>query len=115
MLNDDPLEAFLQSHEENKIENLTVDLMEKLENLSILPRLRLEEGCSIIQHWFEQTKNDQDLWNVISVVLAAPATQVSVERAFSALAIILSKLRSRLSEETLQNILIVKLNIELCK
>ena len=54
---DDPLEAFLQSHEENKKESLTADVKEKLRNLSELSRLKLEEGCNIIQHWFEQTKN----------------------------------------------------------
>lgn len=111
---DDPLEVFLTSHEEKKKEGLTAEVMEKLKNLSDSPRLKLVHGQNIIQHWFELTKMDQDLWSVVSVILAAPATQVSVERAFSALAIILSKLRSRLSEETLHDILIVKLNIDLC-
>lgn len=45
-------------------------------------------------------------------MLAVPATQVSVERAFSALATVLTKLRSKLTNRSLSNILITKLNFE---
>ncbi|XP_037719418.1 uncharacterized protein LOC119553225 isoform X6 [Drosophila subpulchrella] len=44
------------------------------------------------------------------VVLATPATQVSVERAFSALHFILSERRSSISAENLNALLVIKLN-----
>lgn len=53
-----------------------------------------------------------ELSAVASVVLAVPATQSMVERAFSALGLVLSPHHSTLSEETLENILLIKLNKE---
>jgi len=44
------------------------------------------------------------------VVLATPATKVSVERAFSALHFILSERRSSISAENLNALLVIKLN-----
>lgn len=43
-------------------------------------------------------------------ILATPATQVSVERAFSALNFILTEKRNKLSRESLNSLLVVKLN-----
>lgn len=40
-------------------------------------------------------------------------SQVTIERAFSSLRIILTESRNRLNEEALENILLVKLNPEL--
>lgn len=51
-----------------------------------------------------------ELYEIAMVILAVPTTQVSVERTFSTLKLILSDLRSSLSDKTLQNILLVKLN-----
>lgn len=42
------------------------------------------------------------------VALGVPATQVSVERAFSALKFVLSEQRSRLSASTLDDLLLLK-------
>lgn len=47
------------------------------------------------------------------VVLAVPTYQVSVETSFIAHGLVLSNRRTRLAEDTLPNILLVKLNREL--
>lgn len=50
------------------------------------------------------------LYKLALTVLATPATQVSVERAFSALNFILTEKRNKLSQENLNSLLVVKLN-----
>lgn len=44
------------------------------------------------------------------VVLATPSNQVSVERSFSALALVLTSHRAGLGQDALEDILIIKLN-----
>jgi len=50
------------------------------------------------------------LTEIAKVVLATPATQVSVERSFSALNFILNERRTSLSAENINTLLVVKLN-----
>lgn len=50
------------------------------------------------------------LAKLAAIVHGVPATEVSVERAFSALKLILDDLRCNLSDENLKKILFVKLN-----
>ena len=50
------------------------------------------------------------LYEASQVVFAVPATQVSVERAFSALKLILQPQRVHLNSKSLQNILFVRFN-----
>lgn len=63
---------------------------------------------NVLQYW--RNNNNNDMKKLAQIALAVPATQVSVERAFSALSLILTKLRSKLSNKTINNILITKLN-----
>lgn len=56
---------------------------------------------------------EPELYELSQMVLAAPCTQVSVERSFSALSVILTDRRLRISDENLANILFVKLNDDL--
>lgn len=86
---------------------------QKLENLCNAERMSFESN--ILEHWQNTRYKDPELGNLIDVTLSVPSTQVSVERAFSALSIILTKLRSKLSKETINNLLIVKLNNNLIK
>ncbi|XP_055543350.1 uncharacterized protein LOC129728902 [Wyeomyia smithii] len=60
--------------------------------------------------WVDRKCTHPELSAVAAVVLATPSNQVSVERAFSALALVLTNNRSTLGEDTLSNILIIKLN-----
>lgn len=77
-----------------------------LANCSMVP-----VHTNILQHW-KYTPVDADILKLIKVALAVPAIQVSVERAFIALSVICTKLRSKLSSSTINNLLITKLNIK---
>lgn len=61
-------------------------------------------------HWLTRKQTHPEFFAVAMVVLATPSNQVSVERAFSALALVLSDLRTGIAEKTLEEILLVKLN-----
>lgn len=80
--------------------------------LALCNRPRLGISCSVLSYW-ESQKNDKDLYELSQTVLATPACQVSVDRAFSGLAKIYSSARTRLSAENLENILLLKLNKEI--
>lgn len=65
---------------------------------------------SVMEYW-EQEKNAQPrLYRLASIILAVQATQTSVERCFSAFNLVYSSRRTKLSDENLQNILLIKLN-----
>ncbi|XP_067635447.1 uncharacterized protein [Eurosta solidaginis] len=57
-----------------------------------------------------QCTKEKDLYKLAEVILAVPSSQVSVERGFSALSTILTKQRSRLSSNTINDLLMIKLN-----
>ncbi|XP_055605384.1 uncharacterized protein LOC129753579 [Uranotaenia lowii] len=67
------------------------------------------------KHWQDRINSHPELAEVALAIMAVPATQVSVERSFSALALVLSPARTNLSAKNLENILLVKLNSELLK
>ena len=69
------------------------------------------EAFHSFDYW-EHQKMDKDLYTLSQIVLSVPATQVSVERAFSALSLVLTKFRTRLSKDVLNEVLIIKLNKE---
>lgn len=64
----------------------------------------------IMLYWEETKYMYPFLYQLAKVVHSVPATQVSVERSFSALKLILTDLRCNLSSESLKKILFVKLN-----
>ncbi|CAK9291959.1 unnamed protein product [Gordionus sp. m RMFG-2023] len=61
-------------------------------------------------YWQSKKYQDPELYTLSRVVLAAPCSQVSVERSFSALGLIVTPLRTRLDKSTLNDILLIKLN-----
>ncbi|KYQ47162.1 hypothetical protein ALC60_13794 [Trachymyrmex zeteki] len=65
---------------------------------------------SILEFWENKKLTMPELYKLSKIILAAPATQVSVERLFSALKFILSLLRSNLSKELVNDILVVRCN-----
>jgi hypothetical protein len=85
-------------------------------NLTLLEKLR--DFCSSdynpnIGHpfdYWENRKNEKELYLLSQVIISVPATQVSVERAFSALNLVMTKQRTRLGKEILNEILLIKLN-----
>lgn len=70
------------------------------------PRLAITED--VIVYWTQKLPNK--LAEVALVVLAAPATQVTVERLFSTLKFILTPSRNRLLDQTLKSIILIKCN-----
>lgn len=75
------------------------------------PRLSLQEN--IISHWNCRSVISSDISMLANTILAAPATQVSVERLFSSLKFILNPLRSNLSNVFLKDLMFVRENKDL--
>ncbi|XP_065084689.1 uncharacterized protein LOC135706932 [Ochlerotatus camptorhynchus] len=85
--------------------------LQQLKALEVEPRQN--HSHDVWKHWTDRRTTHPELSAVASVVLATPSNQISVERAFSALALILTDHRSTLGEENLSSILLVKLNKDL--
>lgn len=68
---------------------------------------------SVLEYWGNRQKDLPELYKLASVVLAIPPTQCTVERAFSALAIVLSSRRAKLGDFVLADILLVRFNFDL--
>lgn len=66
-----------------------------------------------VLYWRALAQRDTEMGELASVVLALPASQVSVERAFSALPLILTKLRTRTSNSNMKSLLDCRLNKDL--
>lgn len=107
------LEEFLRSKDASQnIQCLNAHVMErKIEALCQVERLN--SGDNIFEYWQEKKSEDNALYVLSQTVLAVPSSQVSVERAFSALGLVLTQKRTHISETNLNNVLIVKLNNEL--
>lgn len=69
--------------------------------------------ASVLDYWKENSITNPELYKLASAMMAIPPTQTSVERAFSALAIVVTSHRTKLGDECLQNILLVRLNHDL--
>lgn len=89
-------------------------LMAKIEKIS--NQNRQEFSTDPFTYYKQFSESDPLLYELAIVVFAAPCTQVSVERAFNALRILISPSRTNLKKKTLENILLVNLNREmLCR
>lgn len=80
----------------------------QLRQLEVEPRQ--PHTYDVWKHWLARKHTHPELYAVATIVHSVPSTQVSVERSFSALALVLSNIRTGLSDDTLEDILIVKLN-----
>lgn len=74
---------------------------------------RLPADTKILSYWKENSNVFEPLLRVSRSVFAVPGTQVSVERLFSQLKFILSDLRTCLSSNNVNNILLVRTNFDL--
>jgi hypothetical protein len=97
----------MRTEEEDNIERRHQSNLErKLQDFSYISRLNIDE--SVLEFWENHKTIYPDLYKLSQIALAAPATQVSVERAFSALALILTDRRTNLREGDLNNTLLIK-------
>lgn len=83
-------------------------IREYLEQLQFEDKLPFH--LDVLQFWKNKSYKCETLAKIAEIALAVPATQVSVERAFSALPIVLTKHRRNLSSDNLEHILLLKLN-----
>ena len=74
-----------------------------------------DRTCSVLKYWEERRFTSPELYELAKIVHAIPATQVSVERLFSALRFILSRLRSCLSSEMVEDLVLIFSNSALVK
>lgn len=106
----DLLETFLQeactvtSVEEGPIELFVRDFWN-------VQRLKATEN--VMHFWNNNRATRPDLYRLAEIVFAAAPTVVAVERTFSTLDFILTKLRNSLSDHSVERILLIKLNKEL--
>ena len=71
---------------------------------------RLGKNENVLQYWEQFKESKRELYELSQVVLEVPATQVSIERAFPGLKYILSPLRTNMSEQLLEDILLIRSN-----
>lgn len=89
-------------------------LRQQIRELGQQEKLKMKSNIfTYYEHQKKQRKITYVLFDAVMTILAAPATQVSVERAFSALALLLEDLRCKLLGSTIDNVLIVGLNSDL--
>lgn len=98
----------------NSDDSLNTANTDKPDIMNMLNAFELEKsepmGKSIFAYWEEKKDVFPELYKLAKVVHAAPPSQTSCERTFSTVSFVFNKYRSRLSEETLQNTLLLKLN-----
>lgn len=68
---------------------------------------------SIFEYWEDNKSTSPELYKLAKIVHAVPAAQASVERSFSMLSFVFNKHRAQLSEQMLQNIMLIKSNKDL--
>lgn len=112
----DDLEDFLRSKElaveKNRFLISTEETIEfMLNNFDYVQRL--DKRTNILEFWEENKNTHPHLFKIAMVVLGTPATQTSVERAFSALQFVLQDNRNSDNENTLEDILIIRANFHL--
>lgn len=76
-------------------------------------RARVPLNTDALTQWRGLKLTNPDLYKLATIMLAVPSSQVSVERAFSALALVLTNRRTAMTSENLENILLLKLNFNL--
>jgi hypothetical protein len=91
--------------------NNDIMILDKIAKCCQQPRaLASNENFCIFRYLESKYSNDTTILETFLTVAAAPNNQSSVERAFSALRILLSHLRYSLSSKSINNLLICHLN-----
>lgn len=86
-------------------------IVKEIKKFGFVQRSSLSENT--IEYWANNKTPFKEIYELATIVNAVPVTQVTVERAFSSLAFILSPLRNSLNPDTLENILLIRLNREI--
>lgn len=107
---DDYLNSIKESNTSDEEEDELSDLDAKFLEIENFHPKRLPSESNILDYWEAHKYTNTNLYKLATLIHGVPATQVSVERAFSALHYVLGYLRYKLSSENLATILLVKLN-----
>lgn len=78
--------------------------------VSLEKQPRKPANTDVLKYWQEKKNEEPELFLLSEIIFAIPSSQTTVERAFSTLAYILNPLRGSLSDELLENILLIKCN-----
>lgn len=89
-----------------------VGLKLKLINLSNLKH-RLPNTTDVVKYWEARKHEDPELYELAMIALSVPVTQVSVERCFSVLKLLLENHRLRMAEARLDDLMVIRCNREL--
>lgn len=115
----DELENLLKENEEQPASTdqpLTYDNRNRQDIKLVLQKFdgfkRLPKSQDVFKFWETLKSSTQFniLYQLANIVLAVPATQVTVERSFSTLKFVLSTLRSAIEPDLLEDILLINLN-----
>ncbi|XP_058464113.1 uncharacterized protein LOC131438255 isoform X2 [Malaya genurostris] len=83
-------------------------LEEQLIMLDVSPRQ--PHSLDVWKYWTDRRLTHPELYDIATLIYTIPSNQVSIERAFSALALLLTSERSAFNNDTLQNIFIARVN-----
>lgn len=89
-----------------------VDLKIKLLSIANASQ-RLDSKTDVLKLWESRRYDDPELYLLAITALAVPCTQVSVERCFSGLKLLLEDHRLRLSASKLDDLMIIRFNMNL--
>lgn len=67
----------------------------------------------ILEYWKKRKFSNPRVYRLAMVVLAAPSTQITVERLFSQVKFVLTDSRMRLSSASIKDIMVLKMNEDL--
>lgn len=96
--------------ETSVVEEDTFKLLVSELNSYFCKEYSIDEDINILKFW-EDNKNEYvHIYALSCIVHAVPCSQVSVDRAFSTLKFIFSDLRNRMQKETLEDVMLLKLN-----
>ena len=102
----------IEVHSENEDEDDDNDSELNLTEINGYTPKPISITANITEYWKEKEYSYPRLYELAKVVHSVPATQVSVERAFSALKFLLADIRCNLSSDSVKKLLFLNLNKE---
>lgn len=103
------LEKLMKGYESESIKSARAihisDILESFNNLE-----RMSPKIDPQKFWSSKKMPSPQMYTLSKVIFAVPGTQAAIERNFSALNKTLTKMRARLSDETLERILFMRCN-----
>ncbi|XP_055622688.1 uncharacterized protein LOC129766202 [Toxorhynchites rutilus septentrionalis] len=87
------------------------NIRQQIKMLEIEPRQ--PHTYSVWNHWLARKSSHPEVYDVAMLVHSSPSSQASVERAFSALSLVLTSRRTSITDDILENTLLLKLNADI--